>query len=77
MVSTELAVERLAEASGFGSSRQFRRVWRKFEGTSASSQAAVRASRSVNLITRLRTLDGLRVAQIAHRSLDPECCFER
>jgi transcriptional regulator GlxA family with amidase domain len=34
MTNTELAVERLAEASGFGSSRQFRRVWRKFEGAS-------------------------------------------
>jgi len=32
MSNDEVAVERLAEASGFGSSRQFRRVWRKFEG---------------------------------------------
>jgi transcriptional regulator GlxA family with amidase domain len=32
MASTELDVERVAEATGFGSSRQFRRVWRKFEG---------------------------------------------
>jgi transcriptional regulator GlxA family with amidase domain len=32
MTNTELALERLAEASGFGSSRQFRRVWRKLEG---------------------------------------------
>jgi transcriptional regulator GlxA family with amidase domain len=32
LASTELDLERVAEATGFGSSRQFRRVWRKFEG---------------------------------------------
>jgi transcriptional regulator GlxA family with amidase domain len=32
LATTELNVERVAEETGFGSSRQFRRVWQKFEG---------------------------------------------
>jgi len=51
MANTELDVERVAEATGFGSSRQFRRVWRKFEGTAPrrSHQRLLRRTRQTGM----------------------------